>query len=74
VFSGSDDGTIRVWSGDHGTHLHTLMKHNDGGRVVCALAVMRDGTLVSGGWYYVENEGEGSDDEDGCDVAELKMW
>jgi hypothetical protein len=73
VLSGSDDGTIRVWS-PTGTHLHTLMKHNDDVRVVYALAVMRDGTLVSGGEYGGENEGEYFDDDEYVECAELKMW
>jgi len=64
VLSGSDDGTIRVWA-PTGTHLHTLMKHNDDARVVYALAVMRDGTLVSGGVY---------DGDEYIKCAELKMW
>jgi hypothetical protein len=65
VYSGSVDHTIRVWS-PTGTHLHTLMKHNDNGRSVNALAVMRDGTLVSGGGYDY--------DADDVRCAELKMW
>ena len=70
VYSGSYDSTIRVWSASDGTHLHTL---EEGWFVelegwVYALAVMRDGTLVSGGMQLVEEEYE-------CDVnAELKMW
>jgi len=43
VFSGSDDGTISVWSGDDGAHLHTLAC----GVTVHALAVMANGTLCS---------------------------
>jgi WD40 repeat protein len=75
VFSGSNDGTIRVWSGVDGTHIHTLIELDGAQRFVTArfvhaLAVMRDGTLVSGGGHYVENEGEDPDDE----CAELKMW
>jgi WD40 repeat protein len=72
VYSGSGDNTIRVWSATDGTHLHTL-KGLEGS--VLALAVMRDGTLVSGRRYYVENEGEDSDDEDEyVECAELRMW
>ena len=64
--------TDRVWSATDGTHLHTLKELK--GRVY-ALAVMRNGTLVSGGGYMVENEGEDSDDEDeDVACAELKMW
>jgi len=72
VYSGSGDNTIRVWSATDGTHLHTL-KGLEGSAI--ALAVMRDGTLVSGGEYCVENEGEDSDDEDAyVECAELMMW
>jgi regulator of RNase E activity RraB len=66
-----------VWSGTDGTRLHTLDELEGG---ALALAVMHDGTLVSGGGYLVENEGEDSDDEDEYDededvaCAELKMW
>jgi WD40 repeat protein len=45
VYSGSDDKTIRVWSGDDGTHLQTLEGHTDGVR---ALAVGLDGKVFSG--------------------------
>jgi WD40 repeat protein len=45
VYSGSEDETIRVWSGDDGTHLQTLVGHTD---VVTALAVGLDGKVYSG--------------------------
>jgi WD40 repeat protein len=70
VFSGSFDGTIRVWSASDGTHLYTLKELKG---TVYALAVMRNGTFISGGGYMVENEGEDSDGDDE-ECAELKMW
>ena len=45
VRSGSEDGTIRVWCGDDGTHLHTLEGH--GGKIL-SLVVGRNGSLYSG--------------------------
>jgi hypothetical protein len=45
VYSGSDNGTILVWSGDDGTHLQSLVGHTDW---VCALAVGLDGKVYSG--------------------------
>jgi WD40 repeat protein len=45
VYSGSRDMTIRVWSGDDGTHLQTLVGHT---ATVCALAVGLDGKVYSG--------------------------
>jgi WD40 repeat protein len=48
VYSAWCDSTIRVWSGDDGTHLHTLMDYDS---VPFAMAVMHDGTLVSGAWH-----------------------
>ena len=75
VFSGSDDGTIRVWSCDDGTHLHTLIQHDGVQHFVDALVVMRDGTLVSGGGLYVENEPDDEDEDvEIVECAELKMW
>jgi WD40 repeat protein len=48
VYSGSYDTTIRVWSGDDGTHLQTLVGHTGW---VWALAVGLDGKKVcSGSW------------------------
>jgi WD40 repeat protein len=47
VYSGSNDTTIRVWSGDDGTHLQTLVGHT---RWVLALAVGLDGKIYSGSW------------------------
>ena len=47
VYSGSNDKTIRVWSGDDGTHLQTLEGHT---RIVCALAVGLDGKVYSGSY------------------------
>ena len=44
---GGIDDTILVWSGIDGTRLHTLKAHH----FIVALAMMRDGTLVSGGGY-----------------------
>jgi WD40 repeat protein len=46
VYSGSLDGTVRVWSIVNGALLHTIR-----GRVgqVSALSLGRDGTLYSGG-------------------------
>jgi len=43
VYSGSSDRTIRVWSGDDGTHLQTLEGH-----WVFALAVGLNGKVYSG--------------------------
>ena len=45
VHSASDDGTIRVWSGDDGTHLHTLDRDAD---QIFALVVGMNGKLYSG--------------------------
>jgi WD40 repeat protein len=45
IYSGSSDGTIRVWSGDDGTHLQTLVGHT---RHVTSLAVGLDGKVFSG--------------------------
>jgi WD40 repeat protein len=45
VYSGSNDTTIRVWSGDDGTHLQTIVGHT---HYVCALAVGLDGKIYSG--------------------------
>jgi WD40 repeat protein len=45
IYSGSNDTTIRVWSGDDGTHLQTLAGHTD---EVWALAVGLDGKVYSG--------------------------
>jgi len=45
VYSGSQDKTIRVWSGVDGTHLQTLVGHTSW---VNALAVGLDGKLYSG--------------------------
>jgi WD40 repeat protein len=44
LYSGSNDGTIRVWSGDDGALLQTLKGHTDN---VSALVVGLDGTLFS---------------------------
>jgi WD40 repeat protein len=44
VFSGSVDGTIRVWSGASGAQLHTLKTSM---RSIYALALGRDGTLYT---------------------------
>lgn len=45
MYSGSEDGTIRVWSGVDGHHLQTLNGHTDW---VGALAVGLDGKIYSG--------------------------
>jgi WD40 repeat protein len=45
VYSGSFDGTIRVWSGESGAHLQTLKGRTNG---VNALAVGLDGYIYSG--------------------------
>jgi WD40 repeat protein len=45
LYSGSSDMTIRVWSGDDGTHLQTLEGHTGNVR---ALAVGLDGKVYSG--------------------------
>jgi hypothetical protein len=47
IYSGSADNTIRVWSGDDGTHLQTLVGHT---RSVWALTVGLDGKVYSGSW------------------------
>jgi WD40 repeat protein len=47
LYSGSDDTTIRVWSGVDGTHLQTLVGHMSW---VCALAVGLDGKVYSGSY------------------------
>jgi WD40 repeat protein len=50
VFSGSLDGTVRLWSGDKGAHLHTIKQRRmQTPTKVYALALVRDGTLFSGG-------------------------
>jgi len=45
VYSESSDMTIRVWSGDDGTHLQTLVGHKS---YVSALVVGLDGNVYSG--------------------------
>jgi hypothetical protein len=45
IYSGSDDRTIMVWSGESGAHLQTLVGHT---RYVGALAVGLDGAIYSG--------------------------
>ena len=47
IYSGSDDRTIRVWSGVDGTHLQTLEGHTEG---VTSLAVGLDGRIFSGSY------------------------
>jgi WD40 repeat protein len=47
IYSGSDDRTIRVWSGESGAHLQTLQGHTD---KVEALTVGLDGKIYSGSW------------------------
>jgi WD40 repeat protein len=47
LFSGSRDGTVRVWCGKDGTHLRTLQCDTGG---VCSLAVGLDGSLFLGGY------------------------
>jgi hypothetical protein len=47
VYSGSEDKAIRVWSGDDGTHLQTLVGHTD---VVTALNVGLGGKIYSGSY------------------------
>jgi WD40 repeat protein len=49
VYSGSEDKTIRVWSGTDSTHFQTLKGHTDWvGDWVSALAVGLDGKIYSG--------------------------
>jgi WD40 repeat protein len=70
VYSGSHNSTIRVWSATDGTHLHTLedlFVELEGW--VYALAVMRDGTLVSGGIYDIYEDVDEYEQR-----AQLKMW
>jgi WD40 repeat protein len=45
IYSGSDDMTIRVWSGESGAHLQTLQGHTNW---VSALTVGLDGKIYSG--------------------------
>jgi WD40 repeat protein len=45
VYSGSADSTIRVWSGDDGTHIRTLSGH---GGIVRSLAVGSNDKFYSG--------------------------
>jgi len=47
IYSGSDDCTIRVWSGEDGIHLRTLVGHTD---TVESLAVGLDGKVYSGSY------------------------
>jgi hypothetical protein len=66
VYSGSVDNTIRVWSGDDGTHLQTLVGHTRG---VYALAVGLDGKVYSGSWDMTIRVWSG---EDGRSLKILK--
>jgi WD40 repeat protein len=45
VYSGSDDRTIRVWSGESGAHLQTLQGHTN---TICAIACGLNDRLFSG--------------------------
>jgi WD40 repeat protein len=45
VYAGSDDTTIRAWSGEDGTLLRTLLGHT---ATVHCLAIGPDGTIFSG--------------------------
>jgi WD40 repeat protein len=45
IYSGSENRTIKVWSGEDGTLMHTLAGHTDR---VAALAVGLDGNVYSG--------------------------
>jgi WD40 repeat protein len=45
IYSGSEDMTVRVWSGESGAHLQTLQGHT---RAVCALAIGLNGKIYSG--------------------------
>ena len=45
IYSGSSDFTIRMWSGETGTHLRTLAEHM---APVLSLAVGPDGKVYSG--------------------------
>jgi WD40 repeat protein len=65
VFSTSLDGTVRVWSADKGAHLYTIKQRRmQTPTKVYALALVRDGTLFSGGSPW-------KDDTNG---AYLEMW
>ena len=70
LVSGSMDGTIRIWrqSCDNMRHVHTLRGHTT--CEVFALAITRDGTLVSGGGHVVQDY-HGDDD---YEVGDVTMW
>jgi hypothetical protein len=69
VFSANYYG-ILVWSATDGAHLHHLHGSAYEG-IGYALAVMRDGTLVSGGSYYDARELLPGDR---ADIEQIMMW
>jgi WD40 repeat protein len=48
VYSGSDDGTVRVWSGDTDTHIATLATKKTRKHKIVSLAIGADGKVYAG--------------------------